>query len=444
MQLITYVSALLGAFLILVAVHEYGHFVAARKLGVKVLRFSIGLGPIVWRRVSKGGTEFAISSIPLGGYIAMLDTRTHEVPSHEEHQAFDRVAPWRQIVIASAGPLANLVLAVVLFWAVSFNGVQAAVPYVGQVQQDSPAYASGLRGGEEIVAVDGVPVAQWMDVYRNILKRVGDTGTLTLEISTRSGESHSHEFQLENWLRGEGEPDVLAELGIRQGVLPVVQAVEENSPADIAGLMEGDRFVIVDGTEVLVWQEVVDIIQASPSTELDIVIERDGLRYPIKATPSNQVAPDGSIFGRLGVGPRVDAREIAQGPLESLAYATSETWDFTVLTVTSIKKMITGDMDTSNLAGPIAIAHIAGTVAQRGLDYYLQLIAMLSISLFLINLLPIPILDGGHIVYALIEMVTRRRVSLRVQRAASMAGMAILGCLLVLVIYNDLTRLAGG
>ncbi len=444
MQLLTYVGALLGAFLILVAVHEYGHFVAARKLGVKVLRFSIGLGPIVWRRMSKGGTEFAISSIPLGGYIAMLDTRTHEVPAHEEHQAFDRVAPWRQIVIASAGPLANLLLAVVLFWAVSFNGVHAAVPYVGKVQQDTQAHAAGLRGGEEIVAVDGVPVSQWMDVYRNVLKRVGDTGTLVVEVVTHDDGSQSHEFRLESWLRGEGEPDVLGDLGLQQGVLPIVRMVEENSAADIAGLREGDRFLQVNGAEVVVWQEVVDAIQASPSTSMEMVIERDGLSYPITATPSNQVAPDGSIYGRLGVGPQVDTRVIAQGPIDSLAYAASETWDFTVLTVTAIKKMIVGEMDTSNLAGPIAIADIAGSAAQQGLNVYLQLIAMLSISLFLINLLPIPVLDGGHIVYALIEMVTRRRVSLRVQRAASMAGLAILGCLIVLVIYNDLTRLVGG
>ena len=415
----------------------------ARKLGVQVERFSIGLGPILWRYMSKGGTEFAISSIPLGGYIAMLDTRTHEVPPHLEHKAFDRVAPWRQISIAAAGPLANLLLAVFLFWVVSFNGVQVAVPYIGQVQQDSMAYDAGLRGGEEIVAIDGTPVAQWMDVYRELLRRVGDSGTLTIDVATSDSVQESFAVPIESWLRGVGDPDVLGELGIRQGIQPVVDQVEKDSAAEKAGLIQGDRFLAMNGLEVFVWQDVVDVIQASPSTEIEMLIERDGLRYSISAVPSDVVISNGAIQGRLGVGPRIDTREIGQGVFGSLVYASTETWDFVVLTVTSIKKMIVGEMDVSNLAGPITIAHLAGSVAQRGLDYYLRLIAMLSISLFLINLLPIPVLDGGHIVYGLIEMVTRRRVSLRVQQAASMAGIALLGCLLLLVIYNDLARFAG-
>lgn len=444
LQFLIYVGALLGAFLILVTVHELGHFVVARKLGVQVQRFSIGLGPIVWRRTGQDGTEFALSAIPIGGYIAMLDTRTQEVPAHLEHRAFNCVAPWRQIAIAAAGPLANLLLAFLLFWLVMFNGVQIAVPYVGKVLDGSPAYTAGLRGGEEVVAVDGNPVEQWMDLYLGVLTRVGDTGTISIDVVHPEKGPSTHRIAIENWLSATRDPDVLGELGIPQGTPPVVELIEAGSAAEQAGLIAGDRILAINKIEVFVWQELVDIVRASPNAEITLLIERDGLNYTLQATPENRIAPDGSLFGRLGVGPMVETREIGQGVFGSMRYAYSETWNFTTLTVTSIYKMVTGQMDASNLAGPITIAHLAGTVVQRGWDYYVRLIAMLSISLFLINLLPIPVLDGGHIVYGLIELVTRRKVSLRIQGIATTVGLTILGCLIILVLYNDLVRLTGG
>lgn len=443
MQVLIYASALIGAFLILVTAHELGHYVVARKLGVQVQRFSIGLGPVVWSRTTKDGVEFALSAIPIGGYISMLDTRTQEVPAHLEHKAFNCVAPWRQIAIAAAGPLANLLLAFVLFWLVMFNGIQVAVPFVGQVHGDSPAYDAGLRGGEEVVAVDGTPVAQWMDLYRGALNRVGDTGTLSIDVSTPDNGVSTHEIPIESFLSASTDPDVLGELGIEQGVLPVIGWVQVDSAANEAGLLSGDRVLSINHIQVRVFQDLVDIVRASPNTEITMLIERDGLTYTLQVTPDSVIADDGSLYGMLGVKPLVESREIGQGIIGSMVYAGSETWSFTVLTVTSITKMITGQMDTSNLAGPITIARVAGEVVQRGWEYYVRLIAMLSISLFLINLLPIPVLDGGHIVYGLIEMVTRRKVSLRVQQIATMAGLAILGCLIILVLYNDAARLAG-
>lgn len=443
MQVLIYASALIGAFLILVTAHELGHFVVARKLGVQVQRFSIGLGPILWSHKGKDGVEYALSAIPIGGYISMLDTRTQEVPAHLEHKAFNCVAPWRQIAIAAAGPLANLLLAFVLFWIVMFNGIQVAVPFVGQVQDESLAYDAGLRGGEEVVAVDGLPVEQWMDLYRGVLNRIGDTGTLVIDVATPEAGVSSHQIPIENFLSSTRDPDVLGELGIEQGLLPIVGWIQEESAADEAGLLVEDRILSINNTQVRVYEDLVDIVRASPNFEITMLIERDGLNYTLRATPDSHVAADGSLFGVLGVKPRVESREIGQGILGSMVYAGSETWSFTVLTVTSIAKMITGQMDTSNLAGPITIARLAGEVVQRGWDYYVRLIAMLSISLFLINLLPIPVLDGGHIVYGLIEMITRRKVSLRVQQIATMAGLAILGCLIILVLYNDAARLAG-
>lgn len=444
LQVLIYVSALIGAFLILVTVHELGHYVVARKLGVQVQRFSIGLGPIVWSHTTKDDVEFALSAIPLGGYISMMDTRTQDVPAHLEHKAFDKVAPWRQISIAAAGPLANLLLAFVLFWIVMFNGIQVALPYVGQVSEQSLAHEAGLRGGEEVVAIDGEPVAQWMDLYRGVLNRVGDTGTLAIDVSSPDSGVSTHQIPIENFLSATTDPDVLGEIGLRQGVLPVVNSIQDDSAAHEAGLLPGDRVLAINNVQVRVWQDLVDIVQASPNSEISILIERDELNYTLRATTESRVAPDGSLYGILGVMPLVESREIGQGVIGSMVYAGSETWNFTVLTVTSIAKMITGQMNASNLAGPITIARLAGEVVQRGWEYYVRLIAMLSISLFLINLLPIPVLDGGHIVYGLIEMVTRRKVSLRVQQIATTAGLAILGCLIILVFYNDLVRLAGG
>ena len=444
MELLTYIGALVGAFLILVSVHEYGHFVVARKAGVQVQRFSIGLGPVLWRRMSSSGTEFVISWIPLGGYISMLDTRTQDdIPDDQKHMAFDQVAPWRQIAIAAAGPAANLLLALLLFWIVMFNGERVSVPYLGRVEVDTPAHQAGLRGGEEIVAFDDSEVEQWMDIVRAAVGRVGDTGTISIKARTDSGE-RTYVIPIENWLRDESDPDVLGKLGISQDMLPMISEVMPDTPASHAGFLPNDRFISIDNEQILVWGDLVNIVRPAADRSVDIVFERDGLQRTVSVIPEGVVAPDGSVYGMLGVAPVVETRVIGTGIGGSFTAAARETWNITALTVTSIKKMVVGDLDTSNLAGPITIAHLAGSVAQRGWDYYLRLVAILSVSLCLINLLPIPVLDGGHIVYGLIEAITRKRVSMRIQRVASMTGIAMIGCLIILALYNDFSRLMSG
>ena len=440
MQTLTYVSALVFAFLILVSVHELGHFVVARKLGVMVLRFSVGFGPPLFKWQSKKGTEFVLGIFPLGGYISMLDTRNQEDVSPElEPMAFDKVAPWRQILIAAAGPGANFVLAVFLFWMLFFGGVSVPVPYIGDIAVDSPAHDAGMQAGERLVRVDGLSVEQWSDFTSQIVRRIGDTGSLVL--TTQEGQTNKdYSIAIENWLSTEKDPRIFDELGFVPGSLPILKAVQTGSAADVAGLQAGDRIVAISGQPVRVWTELVELVRSSADQELVLQFERNGNPHLVTATPKGTVEHDGSVVGRLGVELGHPTNVVAQGFFGSLGNAIDETWNFASLTVTSIGKMITGQMSTGNLAGPVSIAHTAGTMVQSSLRDYISLLGMLSISLGLVNLLPIPVLDGGHIVYATIQMVTRKPLSMKVQQIATMVGIVLIGGIFLLVLFNDITR----
>ncbi len=413
-------------------------------MGVAVKRFSIGFGPALFKWRSKSNTDFVLATIPLGGYISMLDTRNEEhVPAEEQHMAFDKVTPWKQIIIAASGPLANLVLAMVLLWFVALGGVTAPIPYVGTVTEGSLADQANLQSGEEIVALDGQPVTKWMDFVSIAIRRVGDTGFLALTTETQDGEKN-YSIPISNWLSNQRDPDVLQEIGFTPGILPVVNQVSPGSPADAAGLQSGDRITAVDAVSINQWDELVTLIRASPGTRMSIQFQRDEVPFLVIVAPKIEVAPDGTAYGVLGVTQGHPTRKVGWGLIGGLQYAVSETWNFVTLTVVSIKKMIFGEMNASNLAGPVSIANIAGSLAQSGFHNYLTFLAMLSISLCLINLLPIPVLDGGHIVYALIQAITRKPVSVKLQRIATATGLALLGGLFVLVLYNDIARLAAG
>ena len=443
MDYLIYIVALVGAFLILISVHELGHFVVARAAGVVVLRFSIGLGPALFKWISpKHGTEFVIAALPLGGYISMLDTRAVEDVDEElKPFAFDRIAPWKQIAVASAGPLANLLLAFVVYMLVMLDGKQVVVPYLGQIEPATPAYAAGLRGGEKLVAIDGIAVESQSDISELLFRRVGETGQISIGVEDEFAP-HAHQIQIIDWLQDEKDFDLLASLGLNLGLPPIIDEVLTDSPAESARLRRGDHILAVDGSLIWAWGAFVDTVRASPEKTINLTVERDGIARQVLLTPRSIVLEDNSTIGQAGLRPLIETIQVGGGLISSVGLAAVETWMIVRLTVFSIKKMIVGELDASNLAGPITIGHLAGTVAQRGLEYYLRLIALLSVSLFLINLLPLPILDGGHIVYAMVEWISGKRVSETVHRYATFAGFVLIGGFFLFVLYNDILRVA--
>ncbi len=436
---------------ILVAVHEFGHFWVARRCGVKVLRFSIGFGkPLIsWR--DRHDTEFAVAGIPLGGYVKMLDEREGEVPPEEAHLAFNRQSPGKRIAIAAAGPVANFVLAVLVYWLVFMGGTQGVAPLVGDVEQGSLAQQAGLVAGQEIVSVDGKATPTWEQLSIRLLERVGETGELS--IAAKYPESdliYESTIILDGWMKGVAEPDPIAGLGLelyRPKVDPVISEVVADSAAERAGIEAGDRLVSADGEAIDDWMAWVEYVKARAETPIELEFERNGQLQSTTITPAGRNS-EGDRVGFVGMAvvpppplPEKWFREYHYGPVEAFIAASHKTVHMSVFTVESIYKMITGLLSPKNLSGPITIAKVAGASAEYGLSAWLNLLALLSISLAVLNLLPVPVLDGGHIVYGLIELVSGRPVTEKVQMVANQVGLAMVVCLMVFALYNDVLRL---
>ncbi|KJZ17759.1 zinc metallopeptidase RseP [Halomonas sp. S2151] len=451
MGLIQNILAVIVVLGLLVTFHEFGHFWVARRCGVKVLRFSVGFGSPLWSRFDRHGTEFAIAAIPLGGYVKMLDEREGEVPEDQLDQAFNRKSVWARMAIVAAGPLANFLLALVAYWALFVAGTTTVVPVVGDVTPQTPAAEAGLESGMELTAIGGETVRSWDEVNLKLVAAIGASGSLEIEAREEgSSASRSYRAPVENWLVGQDPPAPLATLGIapwRPDMPAVIGQVMEGEPAAEAGLQAGDRVLSIDDRAVSDWPDLVERVRARPGQTLSLEVERDGESKALSLTPRINRLDDGSEIGYIGAGvapvdwPQQYQREIRYGPLDAVGQAASRTAEMTLLTFDAVRKMVVGLISPTNLSGPITIARIAGDTARSGLESFINFMAYLSISLGVLNLLPIPVLDGGHLLYYLVEAVRGRPVSERTQAVGLKVGLALVGTLMIMALYFDVMRL---
>ncbi|WP_249672335.1 sigma E protease regulator RseP [Pseudomonas abieticivorans] len=435
---------------VLVTFHEFGHFWVARRCGVKVLRFSVGFGMPLLRWHDRQGTEYVVAAIPLGGYVKMLDEREGEVPAEQLEQAFNRKTVGQRIAIVAAGPIANFLLAIIFFWALAMMGSQQVRPVIGSVEPGSIAAVAGVSAGQEIVAVDGEPTTGWAAVNLQMVRRLGETGAMQLRVREDGSTADSpRTLVLDHWLQGTDEPDPIRSLGIkpwRPALPPVLAELDAKGPAAAAGLKTGDRLLALDGQVLGDWQQVVDAVRVRPDTKIVLRVERDGAQIDIPVTLVTR--GDGkAATGYLGAGvkavewPASMTREVSYGPIEAIGEGARRTWTMSVLTLDSLKKMLFGELSVKNLSGPITIAKVAGASAQSGIGDFLNFLAYLSISLGVLNLLPIPVLDGGHLLFYLIEWARGRPLSDRVQGWGIQIGISLVVGVMLLALINDLGRL---
>lgn len=437
---------------VLVTVHEFGHFWVARRLGVKVLRFSVGFGRPLWRtRAGRDQVEYVIGAIPLGGYVKMLDEAEGEVPESERHRAFNRQSLPVRFAVVSAGPIFNFLFAVVAYWAMFMVGVSGLKPLVGEVAPGSLASAAGFKSGQEIVRIADRETRSWEAVIQGVIG--GSLHGETLEVTVDDPARGTRELSLD--LSGVALDDLtrgqfFERLGftpMRPTIPPRMGRIFEGQPADRAGLRPGDLILSVDDTPVETWHQLVEYLRARPEQTIEIVVDRSGQQHRLTLVP-RAVEENGQRVGKIDAALDENVRDRyyaveRYAPLDAFSRAADKTAQVTVLTLQMLWKMVTLEVSVENLSGPISIAQYAGVSAEVGIARFLEFLGIVSISLGIINLLPIPLLDGGHLMYYLIELVQGRPVSEQAQFVAQRLGIAMLVCLMGLAFYNDLARIFG-
>ena len=444
-----YLAAFVVAILLLVSLHEFGHYIVARWCGVKVLRFSVGFGKPFWKK-QRGDTEWCLAPIPLGGYVKMVDTREGEVAEADLPYAFDKQPPLKRIAIVVAGPLVNLILAVLLYVA-SFNlyGVTEVKPWVGTVESDSLAAKSGFQVGDRITSINGKAVHDWMDAQTELVIAL-QAGNVTVGVQDAQGVAMTRIMDVE---ANPASVDAATQ-GQGVGIWPIkvkseISQVLPNSAAERAGLKAGDKVIAVNGQKLLGWKDWVDVIKASPGKDLHLDVQRQGQMLSLMLRPDSEDKGQ-QLEGKAGVAASIDndweaqvktQREVGIG--ESVVLAAQKTWNLSALTLKFLGKLIMGEASIKGISGPVSIGEMAGKSAMMGLETYIQFLAVISISLGVMNLLPIPVLDGGHLLYYIIEWVRGKPLSEHVQTVGLKIGLCIMGLFMLVAFFNDFTRIFG-
>ncbi len=435
---------------ILVAVHEFGHFWVARRCGVKVIRFSIGFGKALYSRTGKDGTEYVLAAIPLGGYVKMLDGRVESVPESEQHLAFDKKNVWQRIAIVAAGPLANFAFAIFAFWLMYLIGVSGAKPVVSEVIDNSPVASAGIGAPFEIRAIGGDRTPDWEAANLALVAHIGESELLLTYAPDGGNRELTRSIDIRDWAFDPRQESPITSIGFKPytpKILLEAGKVVDGGAGDIGGLVAGDKLIAFNGQKLTDWSEFVTQVKASANKVAMLEIERAGEVMVLSITPAEKILADGQTVGYLGVAPTMEAFpdeykvEMHYGPIDATIKGAIKTWDLTKLTFITIGKLFTGAVSIDNLSGPISIAKGAGASAEYGLVYFLSFLALISVNLGLINLLPLPVLDGGHLLYYCIELVTGRPVPEKIQEIGFKIGAALLMVLMSVALFNDLSLL---
>src|SRR5258706_2329114 len=439
---------------VLIVVHEYGHYLVARLCNVRVLRFSVGFGrPIATWRLGRDATEWSIAAIPFGGYVKMLDEREGPVSPAEAHRAFNRQSVGRRCLIVVAGPAFNFLFAIAVYAALYLHGLPEARPVLAEPPAGTLAYSAGFHAGDTVRSIDGDGITAWQDLRWRILQGALQREALRVEVSGARSDIAMHVLDLREYPSAEVESDTLERIGLRlyrPPLPPVIGRVVAGGAADRAGLRADDRVAQADGRDITTWDDLVRAIRARPGEVLKLVVARGEARLSIDVLPE-AATEYGTRIGRIGAAPSIPAPEsdrivvrVSYGPLESLAKAAAKTWDISIFSLKMLGRMLLGEVSWKHLSGPVTIADYAGQSAQMGWLAYATFLALISISLGVLNLLPIPLLDGGHLMYYAVEIIKGSPVSERAMELGQRVGLALLLVIMAFALYNDLNRVLSG
>ena len=454
MTFLNAVISFIVALGVLIVVHEYGHYLAARLCDVRVLRFSVGFGrPIATWRLGRDATEWSIAAIPFGGYVKMLDEREAPVSAADAHRAFNRQGVGRRCFIVAAGPVFNFLFAIAVYTALYMHGLPEARPVIAAPPPGSLAQSAGLNPGDTVRSIDGDAITTWQDLRWRVLQGALQREALRVEVAGVRGDIAMHVLDLREYPSAEVESDTLERIGLRlyrPPLPPVIGRVVAGGAAERAGLRAEDRVVEAGGRAIAGWEQLVQEIRARPGEVLRLVVARGETRLSIDVLP-DAVAENGARIGRIGAAPSIPAAEsdrivvrVSYGPLESLAKGAAKTWDISIFSLKMLGRMLLGEVSWKHLSGPVTIADYAGQSAQMGWLAYVTFLALISISLGVLNLLPIPLLDGGHLMYYSIEIIKGSPVSERAMDLGQRVGLALLLVVMAFAFYNDLNRLFSG